>query len=338
MKKWTVMLIPHDRGGTRTLSLASYHVYAFFAVLVTLSFATMFLFSRHDALMAERGNLRDVARTMELRLAELQAARQEIADDDEATPADLRAVEARLRAEYEQSLDQINRQLSKLYELEQRARSFAGLAEEQPVLSEPPNLGEGGRGGVSSVYGPSAVAGSMPRPSLPSMTFGMSRPSADLILQEAQLRTEGFTGAIAILARHQDALDRVPSIWPVSRRFARLSSNFGYRKDPFTRRVRHHSGTDLAAKTGTPVMAAAKGRVVESEYHRDYGHKVVIDHGNGIETLYAHLSKRLVSVGDQVERSDTIGRVGSTGRSTGPHLHYEVHKNGSPVNPRSYMD
>ena len=117
---------------------------------------------------------------------------------------------------------------------------------------------------------------------------------------------------------------------------ARVSSEFGYRNCPYHGRELH-SGLDMAAPTGTPIRAALSGTVTKSTYTSSYGNYTMIDHGNGLTTAYAHQSQRLVAVGDQVEAGDVIGLVGSTGTSTGAHLHLEVRVNGSLQNPRNYL-
>ena len=116
----------------------------------------------------------------------------------------------------------------------------------------------------------------------------------------------------------------------------RLTSPFGMRFHPILKRTRMHTGIDLAASSGTPIRAADKGRVIFSGWKNAYGNTVIIDHGSGISTLYAHCSSLNVRNGQTVGRGDTIARVGSTGWSTGPHLHFEVRKYGKPVNPLNY--
>ena len=119
---------------------------------------------------------------------------------------------------------------------------------------------------------------------------------------------------------------------------SRVTSEFGYRSDPFTGQSSGHTGIDIAVPTGTPVRAALPGVVTTATYNAGgYGYYVKIDHGNGMVTLYAHNSKLLVKVGDAVEAGDMVSLSGSTGRSTGPHLHFEVRVNGQQVNPRSYL-
>lgn len=117
-----------------------------------------------------------------------------------------------------------------------------------------------------------------------------------------------------------------------------FTSKFGYRTHPVTGEYKMHTGVDLAAPKGTVIKSAKSGEVVISKYSSSYGNYVVVNHGGGISTLYAHLDKRNVSVGDKVSMGDTIGLMGSTGMSTGPHLHLEVRVNGTQVDPTLYMD
>ena len=126
-------------------------------------------------------------------------------------------------------------------------------------------------------------------------------------------------------------------IWPTPSS-NRVTSRYGNRKHPIFKDYRMHNGIDIGAKHGASVMAADGGVIIISEYSSSYGNYIVISHGNGMTSLYAHLSKRLVKEGDKVTQGQKIGLVGSTGNSTGPHLHYEISKNGSRVNPLTYYD
>jgi murein DD-endopeptidase MepM/ murein hydrolase activator NlpD len=116
-----------------------------------------------------------------------------------------------------------------------------------------------------------------------------------------------------------------------------VTSGFGVRKSPFSDGNKMHCGLDIAARTGTPVLAPADGVVKRVGTAPDYGKMVVIDHGYGYQTLYAHNSKLFVKVGQRVKRGDQIAAIGNTGRSTGSHLHYEVHLNGVPIDPRKFL-
>ena len=127
-----------------------------------------------------------------------------------------------------------------------------------------------------------------------------------------------------------------PAIYPVLEGKKSLSSRYGYRKDPFTKKRRFHEGDDFSCRIGVPVIATANGTVKASKRYGSFGNYIEIDHGNGYTTIYAHLSKRLVKKGDIVNRGDKIGNLGNTGRSTAPHLHYEVLFNKKHVNPNKF--
>jgi len=148
---------------------------------------------------------------------------------------------------------------------------------------------------------------------------------------EVNLRTDQYGVLEALLI--QDSANRkfLPTHEPIPEHW--YSSNFGYRVDPFTGRRTFHEGIDFPANVGTTVTAAASGKVIFADVHPEYGKMVDIDHGNGLVTRYAHASRLLVKVGDLVLRGQPIAQVGTTGRSTGPHLHYEVRLNGTPQNP-----
>ncbi|PYS89719.1 MAG: hypothetical protein DMF64_16950 [Acidobacteria bacterium] len=127
----------------------------------------------------------------------------------------------------------------------------------------------------------------------------------------------------------------VPSIWPAE---GVLNDGFGARYDPFGGGgSEFHTGQDITAAPGTPVVAAANGSVTFAGWKNGYGQLVEIDHGHGLTTRYGHLSKIETTIGQEIARGEPLGRVGSTGRSTGPHLHYEVRINDTPVNPLAYL-
>jgi len=129
----------------------------------------------------------------------------------------------------------------------------------------------------------------------------------------------------------------IPSICPVRCKEVVISSRFGVRKDPFTGQMRQHNAVDFVAPMGTPVVATADGVVVYAGREGGYGRIVKINHGCGIETWYGHLRAIRVKMGKWVRRGDRIGKLGKSGRTTGPNLHYEVRINGKPVNPAKYL-
>jgi murein DD-endopeptidase MepM/ murein hydrolase activator NlpD len=123
-------------------------------------------------------------------------------------------------------------------------------------------------------------------------------------------------------------------VWPVN---GRLLSRFGEREDPFSGEGALHTGVDISASMGTPVHAAADGIVSRAEYWGGYGKMVAIDHGNGMHTWYAHLSRFEVVPGQEIRRGEVLGYSGATGKVTAPHLHFEVRLGGNPVNPYPYL-
>lgn len=333
MKKWTVMMIPHDRGSSRTLNLSAYQLWIVVALMVCLSFTTSFFYERHQTIVQEVTRLREVKKDLEIQCAK---------KDNGSAPNTLTAqerieLEQRLRSEYEASIAAITTELSDLYDFESQARSLTGLAPRTPVNEVNVALMGGGKGGGSSALDEIAYEENDELLMPPRVIYGLSRPSADLVIQEINLRTDCLKELVADLEDRAEQLLRLPSIWPTASWRHRITSAYGLRKDPFTYRIRHHDGTDVSAPYGSPIVATAKGVVVFSKYEGGLGHLVKIDHGNGIRTWYGHLKKRLVKVGDSVDRNDEVGTLGSSGRSTGPHVHYEVHVNGKPVNPSRYL-
>jgi murein DD-endopeptidase MepM/ murein hydrolase activator NlpD len=130
-------------------------------------------------------------------------------------------------------------------------------------------------------------------------------------------------------------LDSIPTFWPAS---GRISDNFGYRIHPIKRTKIFHEGLDISVPHGSDIKSAASGTVIFSGSKNGYGNLVTIDHGNGVTTAYGHNSKNLVKEGQKVNKGDIIAKAGSTGISTGPHLHFEVRLNGTPVDPLKYLD
>jgi murein DD-endopeptidase MepM/ murein hydrolase activator NlpD len=127
----------------------------------------------------------------------------------------------------------------------------------------------------------------------------------------------------------------LPNIWPVN---GVLLSHFGRRTDPFSGEGAFHTGVDISAVRGTPVKVAGDGVVSHAEYSGHYGKLVIVDHGNGVQTYYAHLSQFEVVTGQSIRRGDIVGLSGATGRVTSPHLHYEVRRGGTAINPQPYLN
>lgn len=211
----------------------------------------------------------------------------------------------RLRAENEQQRQQLNALNNRVEAVEDTSRK---LAEKSGVINEEPVLpGTGG------------PALPLDADSLAALESKMNQLERNIKAYENVLRERGYT----------------PSVWPV---VGKLESGFGGRRNPFGgSSYEFHTGQDIDAQWGDPVVAGATGKVTFVGWQNGYGQLVVIDHGGGLTTRYGHLSHIDVAQGETVQRSQFIGRVGSTGRSTGPHLHYEIRINDEPVNPLQYL-
>jgi len=159
----------------------------------------------------------------------------------------------------------------------------------------------------------------------------------DLLEKKLYTQSKSFDEIVDLYREQEDRIDHIPSIQPVSNKdLKRTASGWGYRVDPIYHLRKFHYGMDFACDTGTPIYATGDGKVIYARWKTGYGNMVEIDHGFGYVTRYAHCSKLDVKVGQQVKRGEVIARVGSTGKSTGPHLHYEVFLNGKNVNPIYY--
>lgn len=158
--------------------------------------------------------------------------------------------------------------------------------------------------------------------------------SLDRFKTEVTIQERSFQELVEYLEDQKSLLKSTPSIWPVK---GWLTSTFGYRSSPFTGRRELHQGLDIATRSGTPIIAPADGLVVFAGREGGFGNMIIIDHGYGITTRFGHCSSLEAKLGQKVQRGDVIARIGSTGRSTGPHVHYEVAVNGVSVNPSRYI-
>lgn len=161
----------------------------------------------------------------------------------------------------------------------------------------------------------------------------------DLITSQLYVQSKSFDEVFALAKRKEELLASIPAIQPVANKdLRRIGSYFGYRTDPFYKVTKFHEGIDFTAPVGTDIYSTGDGRVVNIEFsRRGYGNLIEIDHGFGYKTVYAHLSKMNVKLGQKVSRGEVIGFVGNTGKSTAPHLHYEVRKNGKAIDPINFF-
>ena len=213
-------------------------------------------------------------------------------------------------------LGEVQAQLWRLDAVGERVAKAAGIRPEEFRFAHPP-----GRGGAVE--------------SANTMTLRDLGVEVNQLSLGVEQRADYMSVIEAELLAQQVRQALLPHSKPVSDGF--VGSGFGWRSDPFSGEMSHHSGIDFAAPVGTPIHAAAGGVVVAAEYHHVWGNVVEIDHGNSMLTRYAHASRLNVTLGDIVKRGQKLAEVGSTGRSTGPHLHFEVHHQGVAQNPAKFL-
>ncbi|MEW6375704.1 MAG: peptidoglycan DD-metalloendopeptidase family protein [Thermodesulfobacteriota bacterium] len=221
-------------------------------------------------------------------------------------------------------IEDLEKQLSKLKDFDKKIRIIANLEKGQETT---PFMGMGG-----------------PSPSDIREKLKVERDEKGLVQQmktdierlqsEAMSREESLSELEKLLQAKKEILAHTPSIWPV---MGWVTSGFGFRTNPFTGLTQMHEGIDISNRTGTPVIAPSNGIVSDVGNDWAYGRTLVISHGFGMITRYSHLNKILVKVGQKVKRGEKIAEVGATGKTTGPHLHYEVRINGIPANPLRYI-
>lgn len=216
---------------------------------------------------------------------------------------------------------ELQARLARLTAIGERVAAKAGLPLAELNKTEPP----GGRGGpLETLDDPALGARELAR-LLDSLGADMAHESDRLDILESELRDRQIRQGG--LPMDRPVLDS-----------AFQSSAFGIRPDPFTGRLARHNGLDFSDAPGAPILAAKSGIVLRVEQHAQYGYMVDLDHGNGLVTRYGHAARILVKQGDLVKHGQKIAEVGSTGRSTGPHLHFEVLKDGTPRNPAPFLD
>ncbi|MEB3100884.1 peptidoglycan DD-metalloendopeptidase family protein [Ferviditalea candida] len=220
----------------------------------------------------------------------------------------------------------VNSRLQEIEQLTKTIQEKTGLPSESSAAADPGSDVTGvAEGGPSSALTPENMR---------QETEILLR-QYDSLLQQMEPLNSKLTSLQTVLL-HMEQIKRItPSIWPVLTR--KITSGFGIRRDPFTGKPSFHDGLDIEARIGDPVFAAADGKVIIVSFDYEHGNYIVIDHGRQMHTMYLHLSKFAVKLGETVQKGDLIARVGTTGQSTGPHLHYQVTVNNKPVNPARYL-
>ncbi|MGH8635733.1 MAG: M23 family metallopeptidase [Burkholderiales bacterium] len=303
-----IILVSSRRPTAKTITLGRSHIVGGFALVLA---ALVVL-----AVVINYAMLRYAAQSHDPLLSSLFS---------DATPATTREDSERTQAYVRDNLDamatrlgELQAQILRLDTLGERVARLAGFKPQDFLFEMPPARG----GAVSQL------------PSDP-LSFTELARRLDFLAREVDERGDSLGLLDSLLTADNVKKQLAPSVLPI--RAGTYTSDFGWRLDPFNGRRAFHDGVDFMAKHGTPILAAAAGVVIASEYHPQYGNMIEVDHGNGLVTRYAHCSKRLARVGGVVMKGMTIGEVGSTGRVTGPHLHFEVIHHGVPQNPARFL-
>ncbi len=235
-----------------------------------------------------------------------------------------------------QTVDGLKKEMARLGELDQKLRIMTDLAPRKGGVNL---LAQGGGeeplaasvvGALSSGQG----LGQVRENGIPRAAASIEK-EVQFLRSQAQEEEKSFQELIGTISEMKSRWAATPSIWPVEEGW--VTSGFGKRVSPFTGSLVMHNGLDIAGQRGTQVIAPADGTVVRVETDQDLGRMIAINHGYGKVTWYGHLEKQIVRFGQKVTRGETIGFVGSTGHSTGPHLHYEVRIENTPVDPARYI-
>lgn len=299
-KKWSIMIIPNTSEQGYNISITS--------TALKLSIIAVFLF-----IIA--GFASCVASIHSWKKSNIRHA--------ENLKAELQARNAELGT--------LKKEFAGLIVLEEKLRAIAGLKPRQPKAGE---TGTGGQGGPE--FAESVLYETDASPEQRHLVNVRDMSAEDLRRAIADTR-DSFSEILEAFEKEQQRLSSIPSINPVYSPDTWISSGFGRRKDPFNGKTKFHDGIDIVAPRRTPIISPASGVVTFSGWREGLGRTVEIRHGYGYRTTYGHAEKLLVKRGESVERGDIIAHLGSSGRSTGPHLHYEIRHNGKLINPYQYV-
>ncbi|MDQ6419728.1 M23 family metallopeptidase [Paenibacillus sp. LHD-117] len=316
-KQFTFVIIPDANQ-----SVQRFRLNGFILVLVPSVIALLAVCSALFIILFG-GNMSEI-RHLKKQLAASESGYAETLQDKENHISSLEADLTALSAQAEQ----IETKMSEITELELQLKKIAGIKEPDVHISSATieDGEEGGQGGEEI---------ELPASAEPTSLASQTEQEFVALSSRMEALRPSLEATKSAMLKYKQILDITPTIWPADNR--KITSTFGVRRDPFSRRSALHAGLDIGGNRGDPIYAAADGVVTLSERAYPQGNNIIINHGRGIETRYMHLNERLVKVGDKVKKGQLIGELGNTGRSTGPHLHYEVIVNGTQVDPMPYI-
>ncbi|OQY28399.1 MAG: hypothetical protein B6244_07305 [Candidatus Cloacimonetes bacterium 4572_55] len=300
-KNLTLMLVPHSNERARRITISKFVVRAFLLMILMFVVAFIYLSYRNITFTLDR-----------IAYEKLVVDNQILVDEFSESRADIQA-----------DIKKVRETLQHLMEDDNRIRVIADL---DPIADQIRMMGIGGpdysqedpNWSIRKEHGMDAI-----------------RNGLDALIVQAEFQKASFEEILDKMLKDREVWDCTPSIIPVKNPI--ITSGFGMRRHPLTGRITAHNGVDFAGPSGTPIYATADGVVSFEGRKSGFGLVIIIDHGYGYKTAYAHNSINLVAEGDVIKRGGLIARIGATGRTTGPHLHYEVHVNNVPNDPLKYI-
>ena len=298
---YKILFIKEGNFDLKQISLSPFHIALIFAVIVGFTSSLFFVFSDQ---FVEWAGSREIQKH--------------------------RANNENLVDKINQNQERMDGFLEQLELIKEQDDLLRKLVKLPPIHKDVRKLGVGGRGNKDHSENLEYL--------LPLDEFDLPQLSKQMNMLNRLLNLESlsYNEIFETAERNVDKIRHFPAIHPLNDGDGKLSSRYGHRRDPFTRKFKFHDGHDFSARTGTPVYATADGRVRISKYYSTFGNYIEIDHGSGYKTIFGHLSKRKVKAGEKVIRGQKIGEVGNTGRSTAPHLHYEIQFNKHSKNPKDF--
>lgn len=306
--RYTFLVLPENGGPSMRFRASTLLLAAIPLLMIALAGAASTLYLLHER---SSWKVDQLNRQMAVSTG---AYENEIANKDWA----IKALQTKV-VQFAQQAQSVQSQLDELDKMASTMRSMVGIEDKQDAGDD------GGVGGEQFDATDNDIR---------QLTDGMEELYGTLGTEIGQLKDK-LTRTKKVVKKKQQELRVTPTFWPTSSQ--RITSVFGVRIDPFTSTPSKHTGIDIGGHSGDAVFAAADGTVVDTGYNDVRGNYILIRHKQGISTKYMHLSAISVSPGDSVKQGQQIGQMGSTGRSTGPHLHFEVLENGTPVDPKPYL-
>jgi murein DD-endopeptidase MepM/ murein hydrolase activator NlpD len=319
-KKLTLVIIPDANRSVVRFRIPHIYAYAVATILMALILATLSIYFLHLHTLLNASELKSQLASATSQLSETVSTKNQAIEQLQNKVIQL-----------SQQADQMNTKVAEMKKMESDLQNIAQIDpastkdKEVAKPEDPSTLPVHGEGGAMIPVSQDEI-----------LKLGDQTESAMTTLsQEMDVLRSNFSLTKQKVEEKQNMLRITPTIWPTTSKV--ITSGFGYRVDPLTRAPSFHSGVDIGASENSPVYAAADGKVIFTGSDIFHGNNIVIDHASGLHTWYMHLNKIMVNQGDSVIKGQKIGLVGSTGRSTGPHLHYEVQKNGASIDPKPYL-